>query len=205
MTEFELTTLDCHPLATDELARRAGDWLRAPGAAGRLLAAFRTEVGQLGRLILLRCFDSTQEAAAERARTLTAQAPFGGREVATAYRQESYRQFPFLPPLRQAQKSAIYEIRSYELRPGGLPATIAAWERAIEPAAGYTRHLVTCMYATDGAPRIVHIWGFDSFEERLGLRASHYAAGTWPPKGGPQQIARACSTLAFDAPGLERD
>lgn len=205
MTEFELTTLDCHPLATGELAARAGDWLRAPGAHGRLLAAFRTDIGRLGRLILLRGFDGAEEAAAERARTLEAPAPFGGPEVVTAYRQESCRQLPFLPPLRQAGKAAIYEIRSYELRAGGLPATIAVWERAIEPAASYTSHLMTCLYATDGAPRITHVWGFDSFEERLSLRAAHYANGTWPPRGGPQQIARAWSAIAFDAPGLERD
>lgn len=205
MAEFELTTLDCHPLATGELARHAGAWLRAPGAGGRLLAAFRIDIGRLGRLVLLRGFDSAEEAAAERARTLAARAPFGGPEVVTAYRQESYRQFPFLPPLKRARKSAIYEIRSYELRPGGLPATIEAWEGAIGPAAGYTGHLITCMHATDGPPRILHVWGFDSFEQRLDLRAAHYAAGTWPPRGGPQQIARAWSAIAFDAPGLERD
>ena len=187
-----------------ELVKRTSEWLQAPGASGRLLAAFRTEVGRLGRLILLRAFDNANEAAAERARTLEARAPFADNAVVTAYQQESYRQLPFLRPLTKIAVSPIYEIRSYALRPGGLPSTIAAWERAIGPAARYTRHLVTCLYATDGVPRITHIWWFDSFEQRLNLRASHYAAGTWPPIGAPEQIAEAWSTLAVDAVGLER-
>jgi hypothetical protein len=53
------------------------------------------------------------------------------------------------------------------------------------------------MYALDGAPRITHIWGFHSLEERAALRAKFYAAGLWPPQGGPQQILEATSTIAI--------
>ncbi len=53
------------------------------------------------------------------------------------------------------------------------------------------------MYALDGAPRITHIWGFRSLEERAALRSRAYEAGIWPPKGGPDQIAEATSTIAL--------
>jgi hypothetical protein len=36
------------------------------------------------------------------------------------------------------------------------------------------------MYALDGPPRITHIWGFESLEQRAALRAKFYAAGLWP-------------------------
>ncbi|WP_449411891.1 NIPSNAP family protein [Methylobacterium komagatae] len=62
------------------------------------------------------------------------------------------------------------------------------------------------MYALDGAPRITHIWGFTSLEERTELRSRAYEAGVWPPKGGPEQIAEATSTIALpqgpSPPGL---
>lgn len=202
MLEYELVALDCRPLATAELVKHATEWLRAPDANGRLLGAFRTEIGALGRLILLRGFDDAEQARTERARTLESPAPFGGEKIVTEYRQCSYRQLPFLPATPRRVEDAIYEIRSYDLKAGGLPATMAAWQSAIEPAAAYTRHLITCLYATDGVPRLTHIWGFDSFEQRMELRASHYKAGTWPPKGAPEQIVTASSTIAFAVPEM---
>ncbi|MFC6744866.1 NIPSNAP family protein [Methylobacterium persicinum] len=83
----------------------------------------------------------------------------------------------------------------------GLPPTLAAWEAAIAPAQEYTRHLVTNLYALDGPPRITHVWAFDSLEQRAHLRETHYANGTWPPKGGPDQIAEAMSVIALPVAG----
>lgn len=57
---------------------------------------------------------------------------------------------------------------------------MASWQEAIAPASEYTSHPVTNLYALDGPPRITHIWGFSSLEERAALRAHHYAAGLWP-------------------------
>src|SRR5277367_1921714 len=51
----------------------------------------------------------------------------------------------------------VYEFRTYKLKPGGLPPTLAGWEAAIAPAREYTAHLVINMYALDGPPRITHI------------------------------------------------
>jgi hypothetical protein len=53
------------------------------------------------------------------------------------------------------------------------------------------------MYALDGLPRITHIWGFESFEQRASLRATAYGAGVWPPKGGPENILEAMSVIAL--------
>ncbi len=78
-----------------------------------------------------------------------------------------------------------------------MPPTLAGWEKAIKPAAEYTSHLAISMYALDGPPRITHIWGFESLQQRAELRAKFYAAGLWPPQGGPEQIAEATSTIAL--------
>jgi hypothetical protein len=53
------------------------------------------------------------------------------------------------------------------------------------------------MYALDGAPRITHIWGFDSLAQRASLRSAAYSAGLWPPKGGPENILEAISIIAL--------
>ena len=73
---------------------------------------------------------------------------------------------------------------------------MAAWEKAVGPAAEYTAHLVIAMYALDGASRITHIWAFQDLEQRFALRAKVYGEAVWPPEGAPEQIQKATSTIA---------
>ncbi|MCJ2144695.1 NIPSNAP family protein [Methylobacterium sp. E-066] len=83
--------------------------------------------------------------------------PFHAGDHITALTMDSDAPFLFLPPVRIGSRDGMYEIRTYRLRPGGLAPTLAAWEAAIAPARAYTAHLVTNLYALDGAPRITHI------------------------------------------------
>jgi hypothetical protein len=115
--------------------------------------------------------------------------------------QESYQGFEFLPPVIPGVYGGVYEIRTYFLKPGGLPATLKGWEAAIEPAHDYTDHLVCNMYALDGEPRVTHIWGFANIQQRVELRERHYAAKLWPPEGGPEQIRHAVSSIALSNEG----
>ena len=195
--QYELTTLSCLLLEQDAVSAGAHGWVTDPGAAGRLLGAWRSEIGELGQIVVLRGFDEIDELQQERRRALMSGDPFniGGAHVGLS--METYELFPFLPEVEPSTLGRFYEFRRYWLKPAGIAPTIAAWEQAVGPAEAYTSHLVANMYAIDGPPRIAHIWGFSSLEERMALRARHYAEGLWPPKGGPQQIERATSTICL--------
>lgn len=172
------------------------------GQAGRLLGVWNTDIGKIGELLILRVFDTEDEMRTERHRALTSENPFGSASAKVTLTMESYALFPFLPDPSPRDYGGTFEFRTYHLTPGGLPGTMAGWEAAIEPARAYTDHLVAALYALDGPPRITHIWGFQSVDERNQLRREHYAAGLWPPQGGPERIAHATSTIAIAAPGL---
>ncbi len=197
----ELATLSCPLLSLGQAADGAGAWVRASESKGRLLGCWRTEIGTLGRLLVLRGFETSDDMIVERRRALLSANPFGAGSVVTSLEMDSYAPFPFLPPIRTGDRGGVYEFRTYRLKPAGLSPTLAGWEAAIEPAHEYTRHLVVTMYALDGAPRITHIWGFSSLEERAALRAQAYGAAVWPPKGGPEQILEATSTIALPQKG----
>lgn len=199
-TLYELATLAFPLLSADAVSAGARDFVTGPEATGELLGCWRTEIGALGRLLVLRGFETEQALFKERHRALLSSNPFNAGGVVTALEMDSYVPFPFLPPVKTGMRSAVYEFRTYKLKPGGLPPTLAGWEAAMEPAREYTRHLVINMYALDGPPRITHIWGFASLEERAELRARHYAAGVWPPKGGPENILDASNTIAAPEP-----
>lgn len=179
----------------------ARDWIDK-AAAGKLLGVWYPEIGTIGNVLLLRGFDSQDELLAERHRALLSEDPFGSASAAVSLTMESYALFPFLSdPLPRAY-GGTFEIRTYHLKAGGLPGTMAGWQAAIEPAHAYTDHLVAAMYALDGSPRIMHIWGFESMDERNRLRREHYSAGLWPPAGGPERIDHATSMIAFAEHGL---
>jgi hypothetical protein len=197
---YELATLSCPLLALGQACERARAWVDE-AEAGTLLGCWRTDIGTLGQVLVLRGFETPEALAAERLRALMSAAPFHAGDLLRTLAMDSYAPFPFLPPVRTGARGGVYEIRTYRLRPGGLAPTLEAWEAALGPAQAYTAHLVTNLYALDGSPRITHIWAFSSLEERARLRGAAYAAGVWPPKGGPDQILEATSTIALPDPG----
>ncbi len=192
---YELTTISCPPLELNAVSSAAHNWVL--GGEGRLLGAWRTEIGELFQIKLMRGFETAEALERERLRALMSAHPFDINDPAIRLSMERYARFPFLPDVEPKALGRFYEFRTYHLKPGGLPPTLAGWAQAIGPAHEYTQHLVINMYALDGPPRITHIWGFSSLEERVALRARHNAEGLWPPKGGPQQIATATSTICI--------
>ena len=194
---YELTTLAFPLLSASAVAKAAQDWVSTPDGVGALLGCWRTEIGPLGRMLILRRFDDAGALQRERRRALSSANPFNVGGVITALEMDSYMPFPFLPPAQAGAHDAVYEFRTYKLKPGGLPPTLAGWEAAIAPARDYTAHLMINMYALDGPPRITHVWGFDSLAQRASLRTAAYSAGLWPPKGGPENILEAISIIAL--------
>jgi NIPSNAP len=194
---YELTTLSFPLLSVSEVSEGARAYVTDLDAIGEFLGCWYTDIGTLGRLLILRGFETAEDLAAERKRALLSSNPFNGAGVVTSLEMDSYAPFPFLPAPRTDMQEKVYEFRTYRLKPGGLAATLTGWEQAIEPAHEYTAHLVLNMYALDGPPRITHIWAFSSLEERFYLRSNAYATGVWPPKGGPENILEATSTIAL--------
>jgi hypothetical protein len=194
---YELATLAFPLLSASQAAEAVQAWVSGPDAAGAMLGCWRTEIGPLGRMLVLRCFEDTAALAQERHRALMSTSPFNAGRLVTALEMDIYMPFPFLPLIQPSARGPVYEFRTYRLKPGGLAPTLAGWQGAIGPARDYTAHLVTNMYALDGPPRITHIWGFDNLEQRASLRAAAYGAEVWPPKGGPENILEAISVVAL--------
>lgn len=193
---YELTTLFPHPLHTAQAAANARAYVQHSDACGTLLGCWFADIGPLGPLMLLRGFESAEELAIERQRALFHEDPFGAGDLVTTMRMESYQPFPFLPAVKTGTFGKVYEFRTYQLRPGGLQPTIAAWEQAM-PARSLLSPLTINMFALDGQPRITHIWPFASADARAAIRSKSYTDGIWPPKGAPQQFFEATSVLAY--------
>ena len=75
----------------------------------------------------------------------------------------------------------IYEMRTYHLKPGAMRTFLERWESAIPSREKYSP-LTACWYGElTNLNRFVHVWPYESFEERLRIRAEAAKDPNWPP------------------------
>jgi len=169
-------------------------------AGGTLLGCWTSEIGDLNQILVLRSFADDAALQADQLRLLGDTNPFGAGEAIKDLTFDSYAPFPWAPAPQPGRYGAVYEIRTYRLKHGGLPPTIAAWEAAMVERAKFSP-LSLVMYALDGAPRFTHIWPYASLDARAKVRSDSVAAGAWPPKNGPTWLTGDMrSIIALPAP-----
>ncbi len=76
----------------------------------------------------------------------------------------------------------IYEVRTYDLKPGTVPAAEEAFAVALPHREKYSP-LAAFWHTEVGAlNQIIHVWGYQDLEERDKIRGQASADPNWPPK-----------------------
>ena len=156
---------------------------KTPGA-GTLLGCFVSEIGDLNRVIVFRSFADDAEMQADRARIHGATDPFGAGDAIVEMEFTGYAPYSFSQQVVPGKYGPVYEIRTYRVKHGCLPAVERVWGPAL-PGRLALSPLTIAMYALEGTPRITHIWAYASLDDRAEKRARSVAEGVWPPPGGP--------------------
>lgn len=160
----------------------------------KLLGVWFSDIGQLNQVVVLTSFTSQSDLDDEKTRLGAQENIFANAENIIKYSVENFAGFDFLPEVELGEFGPVYEIRTYELKHGGVPHVLNAWENAVPERTKYSR-LTIAMYALDGTPRIVSIWPYKSLNERSEIRAQSVADGIWPPKGGPQWLTHEMQSM----------
>ncbi|MDA0239831.1 MAG: NIPSNAP family protein [Proteobacteria bacterium] len=93
----------------------------------------------------------------------------------------------FVEPLKPGVYGNFYEIRSYDYRPATIPAGLKAWAERIDERVKRSP-CVGLFYSDFGRlNKLVHIWPYDSLEQRAEIRAKAEADGIWPPNSGDKR------------------
>lgn len=187
MKLYQLINITIKMGTTAAVAQGIQHFYEDAAAKGKLLGVFFSDIGQLNQVLVLRGYVSQQELDDENARLATQENLFGTPENIIKYSVENFAGFDFLPEVELGEFGPVYEIRTYELKHGGVPHVLEAWKNAVPTRTQYSK-LTIAMYALDGTPRIVSIWPYTSLNERSEIRAKAVADGIWPPKGGPQWL-----------------
>lgn len=163
-------------------------------AKGKLLGVWFSDIGQLNQVVVLRGYDSQADQDAEDGRLAVQENLFNSSENIIKYSVEHFTGFDFLPEVELGEFGPVYEIRTYELKHGGILHVLEAWKQAVPNRTTYSK-LTVAMYALDGNPRIVSIWPYKTLNERSEIRAQSVADGIWPPKGGPQWLTHEMQSM----------
>jgi len=199
---YEFRTYTIVPRSLPEVLKRFGDAIEARQKISPLAAFWYTEIGPLNQIIHVWPYES----ALERTKLREAAVKSGGwppkvHDYLIDMQSEILTPLPYSPPLAPCDLGPIYEMRSYTLKPGGIPDMAARWKEAlpertkISPLAGVFTSEIGALN------KWVHIWPYKSLQHREETRKAAIATGKWPPgSGGPSMTIRQENKIMLPAP-----
>jgi hypothetical protein len=197
---YDVTIITVKPNTHLKALPGVEQWLKASPRKGEFLGCLASEIGTLNQIMLLHHYASEADLAADRESVAKSQNPYGCLELTVGTSTDSFVQFPFLPAIKPGQYGPIFEVRTYLLKPNGLPPTIEAWTRKA-PERMKLSPILAAMYSTTGeTTRFLHIWPYPDLITRANTRKTAIETGVWPPPGGPDQLVTMRTDIYLPAP-----
>jgi hypothetical protein len=186
---YDVTIITVKPNRHMDALKGIEPWLKANPRKGEFLACLYCDIGDLNQIMLLHHYTSDADLASDRDNVARNDNPYGCLELTEKRSANTFHQFPFLAPLKAGTYGPIFEVRTYLLKPTGLPPTIAAWEKQA-PVRQKLSPILAAMYSTTGeVTRFMHIWPYPDLVTRANTRKTAIETKVWPPAGGPEQLA----------------
>jgi hypothetical protein len=184
---YEMRTYTLKPGKVAEFEERFAERLPYRQRHSPLGAWWHTEFGPLNQVVHVWPYENLQhreEARAARANDLDLRRLGGGGDFIVSQEAEICIPAPFMRPLGGDQALGnFYEMRSYTFLPGAIPGLIESWAKAIPQREEYSP-LAAGMYTElGGLNKWIHIWPYQSLEDRNRIRTEARQAGVWPPGG----------------------
>ena len=148
----------------------------------RLGGFWRTEVGQLNKIIHIWPYESTAERDRIRAEAVATKVwPPKIADFVLEMEAKIVYPAPFSPHFEPAEHGNLYEFRTYTYGPGAIPKVIDAWTPRIKERASVSP-LIFAGYTEIGPlNQWIHVWAYKNMGERERLRAIGTKPGSWPP------------------------
>jgi len=189
---YEVRTYTLSPGKVAEFEERFAKRLPTREKHSKLGGFWHTDLGPLNQVIHVWPFEDLQERQNVRdamAADTELQQFRGPPGVITAQESEIYIPAPFMRPLGGDQAlGSVYEMRSYTFLPGAMSGLLESWSAAVPQREEYSP-LAAGMYTElGGLNKWVHIWPYESMDQRNSIRAEASKAGVWPPQGAYRDL-----------------
>lgn len=200
---YDLTILSLLPNTLGAVLPLLPKTFETFSSTGTPLGCFACEFGVLNRFAVLTAYDDAQKLAAERARLMEAEDPYGIAPYLGGVNSTAFKPLFFMQPFEPGEYGPFYEFRTYSIAPGGLPETADAWSKIVERRNQMSRLLMVMSSVEEGPLKMVHIWPYKTIEDRMKARAQASKEGIWPPPGGSAKLTALQSEL-FVATGFSK-
>jgi hypothetical protein len=195
---YEFRTYTLKPRSLAEVEKRYAAAYEYRKKYSPLTAFWHTEIGPLNEIIHVWGYKDLAERARIRAEAAKdPNWPPKIREFVVDQDVEVLTPFPFVPDITPAKLGPIFEIRRYSLTPGSLPGVMQRWESALPARIKLSPLVLAGGVEFGGANRFVHIWAYQSMDQRLAIREQARKAGIWPPPGGGDELLAQSSKIVM--------
>jgi hypothetical protein len=182
---YEIRTYRIKAGSVAEVEKRFGEAYEYRKKYSPLAAFWHTEIGPLNEIIHVWPYQDIAERA--RVRAEAAKDPNWPPKISEFIEHmesEVLVPFPFLPDLLPGKMGPFFEMRCYAIKPGTLPGLIERWKGAIPERVKMSPLALAGHVEFGEANRFIHIWAYQSLDQRTAVRTKAREAGIWPPPGG---------------------
>ena len=179
---FEMRTYDLKPRTQPEVVKRFGEAYEKRKQLSEMAAFWHTEIGPLNQIIHIWPYKDLEERTRIRAEAVKSGVwPPKISEFVLNMRSEIMVPFSFAPPFPKGDAGPYFEMRTYTYHPGDLPKIMQDWEAAL-PVRQALSPVAALWYSELGSlNRFVHIWPYQSLDQRMDTRKRALETGKWPP------------------------
>ena len=198
---YEVRTYQLKPGALASVIDAFGEHYEHRKKFSELAAFWYSEIGPLNEIIHVWPYADAAER--DRVRAEAGASPHWPppiREHIVAQTSELFVASPATPEFASGEIGPYFEMRTYQLNPGGVPGTIEAWQGAIAARAALSPIVISMFTEFGVLNRHVHVWAYSSLDERAAIREQAKREGIWPPKGAPGRIAAQENKILLAAP-----
>jgi len=182
---YEFRTYTLKPGSLAEVEKRFGAAYEYRKKYSPLAAFWHTEIGPLNQIVHVWPYaDGAERARVRGEASKDPNWPPKIQEFIVEMKSEVLVPFPFLPEPLPGKMGPFYELRYYHIKPGTLPDLMKRWEGAIGARAKLSPIVLAGNIDFGDANGFIHIWGYESLDQRMAIRTKAREQGIWPPPGG---------------------
>lgn len=199
---YEIRTYNLKTRQLQEYWKRFAEKLPGREAFSKLGGHWYSEIGPLNQMVAIWPYEDLHQRADIRKRAEAGPNPAwppDSGELIVDMMSQIYLPAPFMRPLSSGKLGPLYEMRLYTYPAEAISTVLEVWGDHIEVREELSP-LVGCWYAEYGGHNnFIHLWAYESFEDRMRIRQEARDRDIWPPPS-PVMPVRQESKLLFPAP-----
>jgi hypothetical protein len=181
---YEFRTYTLHPRTLPDFLKKFGDALPGREKYSKLAAFWFTEIGPLNQVIHVWGYDDLNARNEARAAAVAAGSwPPPTGDLIVDMKSEIMMPAAFSPELAPAEIGPYFEMRSYIIKPGSAPGMAKRWQECLPGRLELSPLVGAYTSEIGGLNQWVHIWAYNSLDQRMEVRSKAKAEGIWPPSG----------------------